>query len=230
MRKQKSLLKINKNLQTRIVGEIITKSRPSSPYNLLLISSAILTACGLLMDNIPIVIGGMLVAPLLSPILSLGLGASVGESPLIVRSLKIALRSLLIVVVIAIIFGFIFQADLGSNEILRTITNGGAKIPILYIMVAIVAGAIGTFAWVDEDTASATPGVAVAVSLIPPLSAVGIGIGIFSAELFREALIIFFLNFLGIFFGSMTSFSLMNFYRCKEEARERVEKEAKENS
>ncbi len=227
------LLRVNKKDQEKIVNELIEKSRPSSPYNLLLISSAVIIACGLLMDNIAIVIGGMLVTPLLTPILSLGLGVAIGEISLVKRSFRVTLRSFLIVVLIAIFLSFIFQITLSENEVLSQIVSAGTKIPIIYVIVALISGAIGTFAWAHPKIYEALPGVAISVSLLPPLSALGVGIGLFSATLLRISLLIFMLNLLGVFLGSLFSFSLMSFYKAKQEAHKQIveeEKEQKENN
>lgn len=221
-------LRLTKKQQTKIVDELIGKSRPSSPYNMLLFSSAIIIASGLLMDNMAIVIGGMLVTPLLTPVLSLALGVSVGEMQLVARSFRITLTSLAIVVILGTVFGMLFQIDLVKNVVLNQVIRSGSEIPILYMIVALTAGGIGTFAWVNEDIHESLPGIVIAVSLFPPLSALGIGLGLASFDLMRNAFLIFILNLGGIFFGSLVAFNFMNFYRAKSEAHKQILIEEKE--
>ncbi len=172
----------------------------------------------------------MLVTPMLTPILSLSLGVAVGETPLLKRSFRITLKSLLIIILIAIFLSFIFKVNFGDNKVLNQIISGSSKVPVLYMIVALISGAIGTFAWVHPKISEALPGVAIAVSIIPPLSALGIGIGVFSSELMRTSLLIFILNFLGIFLGSLVSFSLMSFYKAKKEAHKQIVKEENQTS
>ncbi len=211
------LLKVTKREQEKVVAGLIEKSRPTSPYNLLLIFSAIIVACGILMDNTPVIIGGMLVTPMLTPILAIVLGISTGEIGLVNRSLWITLRSILMVVIIALIFGFLFSDGLAGNRFIESIQPN-----ILYVIVSLISGAAATFAWTNEDINDALPGVAVAISIVPPLAVLGIGIGHFSANLIRDSLVIFSLNFLGIMMGSLLVFSLLQFYKAKKVAHKQI--------
>lgn len=221
--KEENLLKVSKSRQEQAVEGLMEKSRPSSPYNLLLIFSAVIVACGILMDNAPVIIGGMLVTPLLSPILAISLGISCGEAGLVNRSLWLTLRSIVTVVVIAFFAAFLFPESTGANRSLELIQPD-----LLYVIVALISGMAATFAWTNRDINDALPGVAVAVSIVPPLSALGIGIGSFSIELTRASLVVFSLNFLGISMGSLLVFSLQQFYKTKRETHKRVVEESRE--
>lgn len=217
-----ALLKVSKTKQQHVVEGLIEKSRPSSPYNLLLIFSSVIVACGILMDSMVIVIGGMLVTPMLSPILAIVLGISTGEIGLVNRSAWIALRSMLVVVIISLVFGFLFPQGLEDNQFIQTIQPN-----ILYVIVALISGAAATFAWTSEDINDALPGVAVAISIVLPLAVLGLGIGHFSVEIIRTSFVIFILNFLGIMMGSLLVFSLQQFYKSRREAHKQVEEEKK---
>ena len=219
-----SLLSVARRKQEKIVDELIEKSRPTSPYNLLLISSAVIVACGVLLDHLPIIIGGMLVTPLLTPILAIALGITCGEMELVKRSFKITLGSILIVTGIAVVFGFFFMGGIEGNVLLQNV-----KPDTLYFIVALVSGAAATFAWVHPNIGETLPGVAVAVSVVPPLSILGVGIGQRSVDLIRNSTVIFFLNLLGIIVGSLVVFSLMQFYKAKKEAHKRIVEEALNN-
>ncbi|MBW6431856.1 TIGR00341 family protein [Patescibacteria group bacterium] len=219
---EQSLLKVARSKQEKVVDGLVEKSRPTSPYNLLLIFSAIIVSCGILMDNSPIIIGGMLVTPMLTPILAMVLGISTGELPLVNRSIKITLRSVLTVVVTAFILGFLFPEGMDSNQFISTV-----KPNILYVIVALISGAAATFAWTNDDINEALPGVAVAISIVPPLAVFGIGLSKFSPEMIRPSFVIFTLNFLGIIMGSLLVFSLQQFYKAKREAHKQVEEEIK---
>lgn len=219
---EESLLKVNKSKQEKVVDGLVEKSRPTSPYNLLLIFSAIIVSSGILMDNAPIVIGGMLVTPMLTPILAMVLGISIGELPLVNRSAKITLRSVLTVIIVSLVFGFLFPDGMASNNFVASI-----KPNILYVVVALISGAAATFAWTNDDINEALPGVAVSISVVPPLAVLGIGLSSLSSEMIRSSFVIFTLNFLGIIMGSLLVFSLQQFYKAKLEAHKQVEEEIK---
>lgn len=219
---EEALLKVSRHEQEKVVAGLVEKSRPTSPYNLLLIFSAIIVACGILMDNTPIIIGGMLVTPLLSPILAIVLGITTGEVGLVNRSAFITMRSILMVVIVSLVLGFLFPDGVADNSFVASIQPN-----ILYVIVALISGAAATFAWTNEDIGDALPGVAVAISIVPPLSVLGIGIGHLSVEMIRTSFIIFILNFLGIMMGSLLVFSLQQFYKAKRAAHKVVEEERK---
>ena len=79
---------MSRSAQYRTVEDLIERSRPDFTYYVLLFISTIIIAAGLLLNNSAIVIGGMLVTPLLTPILVIALGVSVGDTRLIGRVLK----------------------------------------------------------------------------------------------------------------------------------------------
>lgn len=211
------ILKVPKSKQERVVESLIAKSRPSSPYNLLLVFSALIVASGMIIDSVAVIIGGMLVTPLLSPILAIVLGISTGEVGLVNRSLWITLRSILVIVVISAITGFLFSESIDGKEFINSIEPS-----ILYVLVAGVSGIAASFAWTNDEINAALPGVAVAISIVPPLSAFGIGISHLSLDIIRSSSVVFILNFLGIIAGSLLVFSLQQFYRAKKVAHKEV--------
>ena len=217
------LLEIKKAEQKKVVEELIEKSRATSPYNLLLILSAVITASGILVGSWAIVIGGMLVTPLLTPILAIALGITMGNLGFIWRSVKITLKSIATIIAISLIFGFLFPSTDPNNELIREI-----RFTPLYFIVALASGIAATFAWTRESISEALPGVAVAVSLVPPLSILGIAIGLGDIDLMRDPCSIFIFNFLGIVIGSLVVFSLMKFYRTREEAKQHIKQEEKQ--
>ncbi len=175
---------------------------------MLLILSAIIVACGILIDSIPIVIGGMLVTPLLVPILTLALGITLGDLKFLGRCLKVTLISITIIVISAAIFGFLFAGEVADNVFLSSM-----KPYLLYFIVVLTMGVAATFAWSHPSIAEALPGVAVAVSVVPPLVALGIGLSILNVEIIRNAFLVFIFNVLGIIAGSQFVFSLTRAYR-----------------
>lgn len=218
-----SLLAVDSNKRASVVHSLIEKSRPTSPYNLLLLLSAIIVACGLILDSVPVLIGGMMVTPMLSPILAIALGMTCGETKLVTRSIIITLKSVLFVAGMGALFGFLFHDSIETNIYINSFGPD-----MVYFIVALVSGVAATFAWTEEDIAEALPGVAVAVSIVPPLSAFGVGIGILNAEIIRISVLTFTLNLLGIILGSLVVFSLMQFQKSKRAAHSDIVEEEKE--
>lgn len=164
-------------------------------YVLLLISSVIISTLGMLMDSSVIVIGGMLVSPLIIPILSLSLGIYDGN-------IRIIQRSLVVLVVSAAI---ILATSIAITELspLKNITDeitGRANPTLLDLFIALAAGLIGIMASSYRKVADSFAGVAIATSLLPPISAAGIGIALGDGSIFYGGMLLFLLNFLAITF------------------------------
>jgi uncharacterized hydrophobic protein (TIGR00271 family) len=183
---QKQAFEVSKHVQYRTVSELIEKSRPDFTYYVLLIISTVVIAAGLLLNNTAIVIGGMLITPLLTPILVIALGIAVGDALLLRRVAKFVGISFLYVLGAGLILTLIF----GAPEQL-TIISDTLRTAALYFVVAFASGIAATFAWIQKEASEALPGIAIAVSLVPPLALIGIGFGSLNLELSTFFFIIF---------------------------------------
>lgn len=214
-----NILEITKYEQYRTVDELFMKGRSSSSYYTLLGLAAIITTSGLLLDSIAIVIGGMLVAPVLTPLLLIGLGLSLGQFAVIKRVGYLMIRSFGLVIVIsaalAIAFGQPTEVSMFAE---------GNHIVILYFLVALSSGIAGTFALARKELTVLLPGVAVAITLLPPISLMGIWASALNFDLVRFYFVIFLLNVFGIVAGSLAVFSLLGFYRLKKKVKVEEEK------
>jgi len=94
--------------------------------------------------------------------------------------------------------------------------DNSIRTAILYFVVAIVSGVAATFAWVRKEVATVLPGIAIAVSLVPPVAAVGIWLSALQFETARFYFLVFLFNFFGIIMGSVLVFSLLRFYRANK--------------
>jgi len=225
MKQEKDTLKVTKATQIKVAEELIESSRLDAGFYLMLILSAVVVTLGLLVDNIAVVIGGMLITPLLTPMLTLSLGIVLADVNLIWRSVRVILTSAGIVVVVSFFFSFLFPGH-ELREILYERLS--VYVSFTYFLVAFTAGLAATFSWAKKNLSAMLPGVAIAVSILPPLSIIGIGLSVFSLSLVRVSLVSFILNLLGIILGSVIVFSLLRFYKSREETARVVKKEIKE--
>ena len=213
------LFEISQYDRHKFCVHIINSSKPRADFYFLVILSTLIVALGLLADNVILVIGGMLVTPLLSPILALALGIVISESKVIIRSARIFLLSFTFAFIVAFIVG-LFSAKEVSQVSLINIMQ-----PSLFtFIIAIVAGFAASYTWVKPGHNETLPGVAVTVTLIPPLTAIGLLVAKGEWLIFRSVINVLFLNMFGIIIASLLVFSAMEFFRAKE----RVVKEVKE--
>ncbi len=215
--------KIKQSDRNQFCTKIIETSAPNSDYYFLVALSTLIVALGLLADNVILVIGGMLVTPLLSPILAIALGIIINEKSVIMRSVRIFSFSVLLALVIALLVGLFSTKSLAANRIINAFQ------PDLFsFFVAIVAGLAASFAWAKPNLSETLPGIAITVTLIPPLTSIGLAVADQQWAIFGNAVRVFLINVVGIIAASLLVFSLMDFYRAKKKLIAEVKEEAKE--
>jgi len=208
------------------IKRLISESTPDKDFFFMVILSVLMATLGLLLDNVPILIGSMLIAPLLSPILSFSLGIVLAEKTLISRSFSTLFTSLLFSVFLSAVVSFLF-IPLIDSWTGSTYTQWSTY--FVYFAVAVIAGFAASFASVAPNINALLPGSAIAVTLIPPIAGIGIGLAQFNWEVVRGALIVFGINALGIVFAALVMYSLMNLYSKKHIAQRVLREEDKLN-
>ena len=194
---------VQREIRQRSIQELLSNATHGRDFYVLLIGAVLLAIGGIFADSIPVLIASMIVAPLAYPILALGLAIAAGDSRLLLRTafffLFVCLISLLLAMLATVLF-----AEIRVKDVYVTFTTNH----YLAFAVALVAGAIAAYGTLRPKVATAITGVAIAVSLMPPLVATGIGIASQDSELAKDAAIIFVLNVLGIVAASVVVFSV----------------------
>ncbi|MGF1480032.1 MAG: TIGR00341 family protein [Cyanophyceae cyanobacterium] len=178
-------------------------SVPSFSFYFLQTLSAIIATLGLLADSVAIIIGAMIIAPLMGPIIGIAYSMVVANRRLLRRSILTLLKGVILTVVTAFLTATLIGLRAPNSEILAR-----ANPTLIDLGVALAAGAAGAFANSRRSIAEALPGVAIAVALAPPLSVVGIGLSIGEERLYLGALLLFATNLVGIIFSGGLVFLL----------------------
>lgn len=213
------ILRVTERDRFKTVEELFIRSQPNSVYYTLLILSSFIITAGLLLANTPIVIGGMLVAPVLTPILVAALAVVVRDYGTMARELLLIAKSAVILVLIAFILSLFFEPP---AEIV--VFNAVMQSVLLYFIVALASGIAATFAWVHKEVFDALPGIAIAVALVPPLSLIGVDLAMFNLDAARFNFALFLFNIIGIFIGSLVVFILLQFSTVEK----KIHQEAKD--
>lgn len=192
----------------RAITELLAKTAHDADYYVLLIGAIMLAANAIFADNLPTLIASMIVAPLANPILALGLGITAGSRRLIWRSLLMLAVSSLLAVALALLLTML----IGNDRVVdKYISFSGSR--FIAVVVAMVSGAIAAYGMIKPKVASAITGVAIAVSLIPPLAATGVGLAP-GGKSAGDAFTLFLLNVLGILVASSVVFALFGMGRA----------------
>ena len=215
---KEAFFQASRSEQVDTIERLIEYTTLRSGYYLLLVLAALIVTPGLFLDNISIVIGGMILAPLLLPLLTLALSLVTGNVHGILRSLGILLMSVLLTIGVAVIETLILSQAYDRISFPQEIDAG------VYVFIAFCSGLAGAFAWVKKDLAPAIAGVATAVSLLPPLCVTGIGIALFDLSLVKNSLIIFTANLLGITFAAFLVFWILGFLKFGDVQQKVIEK------
>ncbi|MDJ0719781.1 MAG: TIGR00341 family protein [Prochloraceae cyanobacterium] len=204
--KPKDIATINRNLWRT--------SFPSFGFYFMLGLSGLIATMGLLANSVAIIIGAMIIAPLMGPIIGIAYSMVVANRRLLRRSSLTVFKGIILTVVTSWVAASILGLTNINSEILSR-TNP----TLLDLGIALAAGAAGAFAHSRHSIADALPGVAIAVALVPPLSVVGIGLASGQQELIVGAFLLFLTNLTGIVFSGGVVF-LFQSYGSIEKARQ----------
>lgn len=211
----------SKDERDHLCETIINTSSLKVGFYLLLILSTFIVAVGLLKNNIILTIGGMLVAPLLSPILSISLSVAIFNLKVFWRSIKIFVISGAVSLLLAYLIGLVANFSIYDIELISLMGRGD----LMAFLIPVAAGAAASFTWAKKDLNNSLPGVAITVTLLPPLTAMGLALSAQNLLIFRELMGIYFLNVLGVVLGSFIVFVLMGFNRSAKKVVAEIKKE-----
>ena len=148
-------------------------SIPSFGFYFMLTLATMIATLGLLSNSAATIIGAMIVAPLMGPIISAAYGLVSADYRLLERSLLTVITGTLLVIAISSMTAYAIGIRVVGIEILAR-TNP----TLLDLGVAVSAGAAGGFSMTRKSISNAIAGVAIAVALVPPLCVLGIGLGL----------------------------------------------------
>ncbi len=143
----------------------------NSNFLLLVFLSTIVAAIGLIENNVAVVVGAMVIAPLLGPNIALALAAALGDTPLMWKSLKTNFIGLGLALSLSLIIGLILPIDLSSPELMSRTGVG-----IDSVVLALASGAAAVLS-LTTGLSSVLVGVMVAVALLPPTATIGLMLG-----------------------------------------------------
>jgi uncharacterized hydrophobic protein (TIGR00271 family) len=171
-------------------------SRPSTRFWTLLVLAAIIASAGVIADSTATVIGAMIVAPLMTPILGTALAVVLADRQHVVRSLLLVVAGAAAVIAIGYVMSAIhapLDAYQSNSQVAGRINPG-----LIDLVAALASGTVGAFALVRSDISDALPGVAIAISLVPPLAVVGLLLEVDRYADAMGALLLFTTNFAAI--------------------------------
>jgi len=161
-----------------LYSQIEKGARIDGNYLLLTLLSTVVAAIGLIEDNVAVVVGAMVIAPLLGPLIALAFGSSLGDGKLLLSALKTGLAGLALAFLVSLAIGMAWPVDIGRGEALIASTEILARTDVgpAGVALALVSGAAAVLS-LTTGLSSTLVGVMVAVALLPPTATMGMLVG-----------------------------------------------------
>ena len=171
----------------------------------LLVLSTVIAAGGVIEDSTATVVGAMIIAPLGTPIFGAALAIASGYRRRLLGALGFLLAGILVAIAIGALMGSLLpqRMPLVANPQI----TGRTSPTLLDLVIALATGFAGAYGLIRRDVSSVLPGVAIAISLVPPLAVVGITAGLGSYDLAFGALVLFLSNVVAILVAGVLVFS-----------------------
>ena len=186
------------------------RSRKISKFWMLLILSGIIAAAGVTADSTATVIGAMIVAPLMTPILGVVLAIVLADRANLGRSLFTVVAGATVVVAVGWVVGLIVPYAVVAQTNAQVASRVDPR--LIDLLAALATGAVGSIALVRSDISDTLPGVAIAISLVPPLSVVGLTLQSGAPHQSVGALLLFVTNVTAILFSGVVVMAIYRVY------------------
>ena len=196
----------SKEQYASLFGSLREEGVLSSTFMILLVLATMIATFGLFINSSSVIIGAMLLAPLMQPIVSLSMGVLRQDSTMQTHAIKtIAIGVLAVIITAALISLFVPMQRLTSEM------AGRLSPTILDLFVAIVSGIAAAYAKNNEKILGSLAGVAIAVALVPPIAVAGIGLGWGEWHMFSSAFLLFVTNLVGIVLAAAMTFMVLGY-------------------
>ena len=188
-----------------LVDEVEGKARWTFDFAALMLLATAIASLGLLADSVAVVIGAMLVAPLMTPLIGGGLALVQGNWPLWRRSQWAVLMGFFAALAVGLLAG------LGARQLGFGLTGELAargEPTLLDLGVAFFSGVAASYCMARPSLSGALAGVAIAAALVPPIATVGICLSLGETATARGAALLFGTNVVAIVLGASVNFFL----------------------
>lgn len=207
----KNLIVLQRDVDSKSIKENIYENMVFRGYTVwILVCSIIIASIGLNVGSTAVVIGAMLISPLMSPIVAVGLAVGTYNWP----KLKSALKNFAVMLIISLVTSYVYflisPLKIASSELLAR-----TEPTLLDVFIAFVGGAAGIIAISRKEISNVIPGVAIATALMPPLCTAGYGLATFQMPFFYGAFYLFILNSIMIALATYLVVSYLRFPNYK---------------
>ena len=212
------LPRINPTDHADLIHELRQGSAWGPDFIVMLGLAAAVSTLGLLQDSPAVVIGSMLLAPLMTPMMGMGLALAQANIKLMRMSLKSIILGLFLTVGISFAIGFITPTGETLSE--EVLARGSPN--VLDLMIALFAAGAAAYAMARPNIIGAIAGVAIATALVPPACSIGISLAHGAWLNSLGAALLFFANLVAIMAASSFTFMFLGITSERSRKRNRI--------
>lgn len=192
--------KIGRISREELYQDILDVTQFSNVYLVMVVLSSLVAAIGILRDNVAVIIGAMVIAPLLGPNVALSLATTLGDEKLGRTALKTTVIGILFALAISVCLGMVIPVDTTILEL-----TSRTEVVLGDIALALAAGTAGALSF-TSGLSSTLIGVMVAVALLPPLVAFGLLMGAGEIPMAMGAFLLFMTNIICVNLSGVATF------------------------
>jgi uncharacterized hydrophobic protein (TIGR00271 family) len=198
--------------RVEVLDELEKASSPGFDFFILVVLSCTIATFGLIINSAAVIIGAMLVAPLMLPILGFSLASMAGKQVMFRRAAIALFEGALLAIFLSTLLGWLAHTlpigvliELPQEVIART------RPTPFDLGIALAGGAAAAYALVHPRLSAALPGVAIATAIMPPLCTIGIGIALANSDVALGSGLLFLTNLAAISFAGIVVFAALSF-------------------
>jgi uncharacterized hydrophobic protein (TIGR00271 family) len=196
--------KLDREERRELVQRIDIGADGGVDFMVMMCLAAALASLGLLQGSGVVVIGAMLVAPLMGPLIGAGLSLVQGNKALFSKALRVTATGVGLGLVLSLVFGLINPGYEPSLEI-----EARGTPDVLDLFIALASGMVAAYAIARPNVSGTLAGVAIAAALLPPLAVIGIGLTNERPFIAMNAGILFVTNLVAIILGAALVFRVL---------------------
>jgi len=196
----------SKEQYTTLFSTLRSEGNLNTSFVTLLILATIIATFGLFINSSSVIIGAMILAPLMQPIVSLSMGVLRRDHSLTKHGIKTIFIGIVLTLMTAMFIAYFTPIREMSTEMMARLSP-----TLLDMMVAIFSGVAAAYAKNDSKISASLAGVAIAVALVPPLAVSGVGIGWGNFTMFINAMLLFSTNLIGIVLAAALTFLVLGY-------------------
>jgi uncharacterized hydrophobic protein (TIGR00271 family) len=198
--------------EAKLFFEGVARRKYYEQFGVLLTLATIIATAGVLGDSTATVIGAMIIAPLMTPIMATAAALVTGRMGRAGRSLLLVAVGVISVVGLSWLYGTLYTGVISfdsNSQILGRISPR-----LIDLIAALASGAAGAFCMAREDISDSLPGVAISISLVPPLCVAGLSLQAGQWDAAGGAFLLFLTNFLSILLAGGGVLALLGLSRA----------------